>query len=72
MSRTAGAAEIFREIGGVVEDPEDIAAFAAILERLAEPGERERWGAAARRVAEAHAWDAHVAALREQLRRAAP
>jgi NAD(P)-dependent dehydrogenase (short-subunit alcohol dehydrogenase family) len=26
----------------------------------------------ARRVAEAHTWDTHVAALREQLRRAAP
>jgi UDP-glucose:(heptosyl)LPS alpha-1,3-glucosyltransferase len=71
-SGAAGAAELFREHGGVVEDPEDIAGFAAILERLAEPGERERWGAAARRVAEAHAWDVQVAALREQLRRAAP
>jgi UDP-glucose:(heptosyl)LPS alpha-1,3-glucosyltransferase len=69
-SGAAGAAELFREIGGVVEDPEDFVAFAAILERLAEPGERERWGAAARRVAEAHTWDAHVAALREELRRA--
>jgi len=71
-SGAAGAAELFRELGGVVEDPEDVAGFAAILDRLAEPGERERWSAAARRVAEAHTWDTQVAALREQLRRAAP
>jgi UDP-glucose:(heptosyl)LPS alpha-1,3-glucosyltransferase len=70
-SGAAGAAELLREIGGVVEDPEDVAGFVAALGRLADAAVRERQGAAARRVAEACTWDAHVAALREQLRRTA-
>jgi UDP-glucose:(heptosyl)LPS alpha-1,3-glucosyltransferase len=70
-SGAAGSAELLRELGGVVEDPEDVAGFAAALDRLADAGVRERAGAAARRLAEAHPWDGHVAALREQLRRAA-
>jgi len=59
-----GAAELFREAGCVVEDPDDAPGFAAAIEALAEPGLRGRLGAAAREVAAAHGWDAHVAALR--------
>jgi UDP-glucose:(heptosyl)LPS alpha-1,3-glucosyltransferase len=71
-SGAAGSAELLRQLGGVVDDPEDVDAFAAALDHLADAEVRARRGAAARRVAEAHTWDAHVAALREQLRRAAP
>ena len=59
-----GAAELFRDAGCVVEDADDVAGFAAALERLAEPGERRRLADAARGVAAAHAWEAHVTALR--------
>jgi len=59
-----GAAELFRDAGCVVEDADDVAGFAAALARLAEPGERRRLADAARSVAAAHPWEAHVAALR--------
>jgi UDP-glucose:(heptosyl)LPS alpha-1,3-glucosyltransferase len=70
-SAAAGAAELLRALGGVVEDPEDVAGFSAALDRLADPALRERRGAAARRLAEAYSWDRHVAALRKQLRKVA-
>ena len=63
-SAANGAAELFRDAGRIVEDPEDAPAFAAALETLAEPAARARLGEAARRVAAAHSWDAHVTALR--------
>jgi UDP-glucose:(heptosyl)LPS alpha-1,3-glucosyltransferase len=59
-----GAAELFRASGLVVEDAEDVAGFAAALETLAERGTRLRLGDAARAVAAAHGWPAHVAKLR--------
>jgi UDP-glucose:(heptosyl)LPS alpha-1,3-glucosyltransferase len=59
-----GAAELLRADAIAVEDPEDVAGFASALDRACEPDTRERLGTAARRVAEAHGWPAHVAALR--------
>ena len=59
-----GAAELFRGAGRVVEDPERVEGFAEALESLAEPDLRRRLGEAARAVAAAHGWDAHVASLR--------
>ena len=59
-----GAAELFREAGCVVEDPDDASGFAAAIEALAEPDLRRRLGEAARAVAAPHGWDAHVSALR--------
>jgi UDP-glucose:(heptosyl)LPS alpha-1,3-glucosyltransferase len=59
-----GAAELFRETGRVVEDPEQVDGFAEAIEALAEPDLRRRLGEAARAVAATHGWDAHVAALR--------
>jgi UDP-glucose:(heptosyl)LPS alpha-1,3-glucosyltransferase len=63
-SAANGAAELFRDAGCVVDDADDTAGFAAALAALAEPATRERLGAAARAVAAAHGWDAHVTALR--------
>ncbi|HEY8156358.1 MAG TPA: glycosyltransferase family 4 protein [Myxococcota bacterium] len=59
-----GAAELFRVAGRVVEAPDDANGFAEALEALCEPDLRRRLGEAARAVAAAHGWDAHVAALR--------
>jgi glycosyltransferase involved in cell wall biosynthesis len=55
----------------VVEDPEDAGAFAKALDVLADPAERRRLGAEARRAAEAHGWDAHVDAVRSLYARVA-
>jgi UDP-glucose:(heptosyl)LPS alpha-1,3-glucosyltransferase len=60
-----GAAELFRGAGCIVEDADDVAGFCAGIEALAERAERSRLGEAARSVALAHGWDAHVTALRE-------
>jgi UDP-glucose:(heptosyl)LPS alpha-1,3-glucosyltransferase len=70
-SAATGAAELLGTLGGIVDDPEDVAGFAAALDHLTDAAVRERRGAAARRLAEACTWDACVAALREQLRRTA-
>jgi UDP-glucose:(heptosyl)LPS alpha-1,3-glucosyltransferase len=64
-----GAADLFRAAGRVVEDPEDVAGFAAALDEMADPAVRRRLGEAARAVAAAHAWEPHVAALRAVLAR---
>jgi len=69
-SGAAGAAEIFRPLGGVVEDPEDVGGFAAELARLADPEVRAHRGAACRRAAEFFGWDDHIKALRAELQRA--
>lgn len=63
-SATNGAAEIARECGVVIDDPEDVGAFARAMEALAEPAARAPLAKAARALAERHGWDAHVAALR--------
>jgi UDP-glucose:(heptosyl)LPS alpha-1,3-glucosyltransferase len=70
-SGAAGAAELFRAGGGVVEDPEDIAGFADELLRLGEVAYRNRRSADAREIARDHGWDHHVESLRRQLRLAA-
>ena len=64
FSKYWNAAELFREAGRVVEDPEQVGGFAEAIEALAEPDLRRRLGEAARAVAATHGWDAHVAALR--------
>jgi len=66
-----GAAELLREIGVATPEPEDVAAFAAALDRLEDPREREREGAACRALALRQRWDRQIAALREELERAA-
>jgi UDP-glucose:(heptosyl)LPS alpha-1,3-glucosyltransferase len=60
-SRRAGAAELLDGPLGtlVVDDPEDLNALAAALERALGP-ERAALGAAARRLAEALPWDLHL------------
>jgi len=58
-----GAAELAREAGFVVEDPEDVEGFAKALAALAEPRAREALGLRARAVAERHGWPAHASAL---------
>jgi UDP-glucose:(heptosyl)LPS alpha-1,3-glucosyltransferase len=63
-SRSNGAAELLAGCGPAPLEAGDAAGFAAALEALAERAARERWGAAARAVAERHGWQAHVAALR--------
>jgi UDP-glucose:(heptosyl)LPS alpha-1,3-glucosyltransferase len=63
-SRANGAAELLAGCGPAPLEPEDVAGFAAALDALAERGARERWGAAARAVAERCGWETHVAALR--------
>ena len=67
-----GAAEIAREGGLVVEDPEDVAGFARALDCLQEPAARAPFGKAGRALAERHGWDAHVSALRALHRRHVP
>jgi UDP-glucose:(heptosyl)LPS alpha-1,3-glucosyltransferase len=59
-----GAAEIARQAGVVVEDPEDVAGFARALDLLSDADARAPLGKAGRALAEQHGWDAHVAALR--------
>jgi len=60
-SRRAGAAELLDGPLGalVVEDPEDLDALAAAIERTLGP-DRATLGAAARRLAEALPWEAHL------------
>jgi UDP-glucose:(heptosyl)LPS alpha-1,3-glucosyltransferase len=59
-----GAAECVAPAAAVIADPEDTAGFAAALDRLADPGERARLGAAGRRLALEHSWPRHVERLR--------
>jgi len=68
-SGAAGAAALFRSIGGVVEDPEDVDGFAAELLRLADRAQRKRQGSRARQVAEGFALDRQLQALRAELQR---
>ncbi len=63
-SRANGAAELLLGCGPAPLEPEDASGFAAALDALSERTARERWGEAARAVAERHGWDTHVAALR--------
>jgi UDP-glucose:(heptosyl)LPS alpha-1,3-glucosyltransferase len=58
-----GAAELVREAGVVVEDPEDVDGFAKALDGLADPAPRAALGRRARALAERHGWDAHAEAL---------
>jgi UDP-glucose:(heptosyl)LPS alpha-1,3-glucosyltransferase len=59
-----GAAEVLADGGIIVPDAEDGAGFAQALERLADPAERRKRGAAARAVAERYGWPQHITALR--------
>jgi UDP-glucose:(heptosyl)LPS alpha-1,3-glucosyltransferase len=59
-----GAAEIAREGGLVVNDPEDVIGFAQALDALSEPAARATHGKSARALAEQHGWDVHIRALR--------
>ena len=51
-SGAVGAAELLRDSGGVVDDPEDVAGFARELEQLHEPALRARRAADSRKIAE--------------------
>ncbi len=59
-----GAAEVAREGGLVVEEPENVVGFTQALDALSEPASRAGTGKAARAVAERHGWDVHIRALR--------
>lgn len=63
-SAAAGASELLGDVARVVDDAEDAAGFANALDALADPAERERLGAGARQVAEAHSWRAQTDRLR--------
>lgn len=63
-SGTNGSAELVRDAGIVVDDPEDVGAFARALDRLGDRNERERLGARGRALAEAASWQRHVEQLR--------
>jgi UDP-glucose:(heptosyl)LPS alpha-1,3-glucosyltransferase len=63
-SGTNGSAEVLRDAGIVVDDPEDVSRFAASLGELSDPALRKRLGARGREVAEAMTWQRHVEQLR--------
>ncbi|MBW2665029.1 MAG: glycosyltransferase family 4 protein [Deltaproteobacteria bacterium] len=69
-SGAVGAAELLRDSGGVVADPEDVTGFARELERLQEPALRARRAADSRKVAETLSWDRQIDVLRTELERA--
>lgn len=64
-----GAAELLRDAGHVIEDPEDVAGFASALDSLADPATRAALGRRARETAEGLSWDRHIEALRTLYRR---
>ncbi len=68
-SRNNGAAEVIDASGCVIDDPEDVAAFAKALESVADPSTRRVFAEAARQRAETLSWQSHVAGLRELYRR---
>jgi UDP-glucose:(heptosyl)LPS alpha-1,3-glucosyltransferase len=68
-SAANGAAELLADAGRCLQDPEDVAGFAAALAELTDPQTRRRLGATARRIAGEYGWDAHLRALRELFRR---
>jgi glycosyltransferase involved in cell wall biosynthesis len=70
-SATNGAAELLAPGAIVVEDPEDVAGFAAGLDELGDPARRNELGRAGRGIAVGQSWLAHVAALRRLYRRIA-
>jgi len=70
-SATNGAAELLAEAAIVVPDAEDWRAFAAGLDRLADPVTRDRLGRAGREVALRNDWDAHARQLQRLYRRIA-
>jgi UDP-glucose:(heptosyl)LPS alpha-1,3-glucosyltransferase len=69
-SGAVGAAELLRDSGGVVADPEDVDGFARELEQLRDPALRARRATDARKVAETLSWDRQIDALRAELERA--
>ena len=68
-SGAAGAAELVGRAGVIVPDPEDAAGFAEAMDRLSDPSVRKPLGEAARGIARANDWDAHVEKLRALYRR---
>lgn len=64
-SSANGSAELLHEAGVVVEDPEDIQAFAAALDQLKDPDLRARLAGQGRTIAEHHTWPHHIRELRE-------
>jgi UDP-glucose:(heptosyl)LPS alpha-1,3-glucosyltransferase len=63
-SASNGAAGWLGTAGVTIDDADDVAGFAAALERLAEPGARDALGRAARARAERASWQQHVSELR--------
>jgi UDP-glucose:(heptosyl)LPS alpha-1,3-glucosyltransferase len=70
-SGTNGASALLAPGAIVVEDPEDVAGFAAGLDELGDPARRSELARAGRDVALGQSWLAHVAALRRLYRRIA-
>ncbi|MFP6622964.1 MAG: glycosyltransferase family 4 protein [Myxococcota bacterium] len=68
-SGAAGCADLLRDAGVVVDDPEDIAGFAAALERLEDSELRAELGQRARAIAELHTWASHIEQLRDLYRK---
>jgi UDP-glucose:(heptosyl)LPS alpha-1,3-glucosyltransferase len=62
-SATNGAADLLAEAAIVVADAEDWRAFAAGLDRLADPDLRDRLGRKGREIACRNDWDAHARSL---------
>jgi UDP-glucose:(heptosyl)LPS alpha-1,3-glucosyltransferase len=63
-SAANGAADLLRDAGYVVRDPEDAAGFAAALDALGDRVTRAELGRRARATAETLSWERHVEALR--------
>jgi len=69
LSATAGAAELLAPGACVVDDPEDVAGFAAALDRLCDPAARAPLAEAAHAIASEHSWEQQTARLREVYRK---
>jgi UDP-glucose:(heptosyl)LPS alpha-1,3-glucosyltransferase len=63
-SRANGAMELLETAGRVIEDAEDIRAFAQALDELGDPATRHPLGETARKIAEGNDWPLHVRRLR--------
>jgi len=70
-SGRAGAAEVLRDAGEVVADPEDAAGFARALDRLEDASLRRDCGEAGRAAAAGLAWPSQIEALRSLYREVA-
>ena len=63
-SATNGSSELMHRCGRVVDDPEDVDAFANAIDQLGDPARRRELGSRGREMALALTWGKHVERLR--------